>query len=61
MILLQAAKLPAAKLRPIFNDDQWRLLGRQLNEAKGMERFLSQNGFLPDDKSSGKATARIKD
>ena len=50
VVLLQAAKLPEGKIKPIFDDAQWRILSRQLNQAKGMEVFLKQNGFLDDDK-----------
>jgi hypothetical protein len=46
VVLLQAAELPQEKLKPLFDDVQWRLLNRQLDQAKGMKQFLQQNGFL---------------
>lgn len=47
VVLLQASKLPEEKLRTIFDDAQWRALQKPLRRAKGMERHLKQNGFLP--------------
>jgi hypothetical protein len=48
-VLYQLAMLPQAKVRPIFDDLQWRLLSRQLDQAKGMEWWLKQNGFVLDE------------
>jgi hypothetical protein len=48
VVLLQAAKLPEAKIRPIFDDAQWRLLSRQFAQAKAMERNLKDNGYVPE-------------
>ena len=54
VVLLQAAKLPEAKIKSIFDEAQWRILSRQLTQAKGMEVFLKRNGFLDDDKAEPK-------
>jgi hypothetical protein len=57
VVLLQAARLPEGKIKPIFDEAQWRILNRQLTQAKGMEVFLKRNGFLDDDKADpNKAT-----
>jgi hypothetical protein len=48
VVMVQAAKLPEAKLRPIFDDAQWKLLGQQLMQMKGMEEFLKKGEFLPE-------------
>ena len=40
---------PRPSSSPIFNDAQWRLIGRQFDQARGMEPFLRKNGFLPDE------------
>jgi hypothetical protein len=48
-VLYQLAMLPQAKVKPIFDDLQWRLLSRQLDQARGMEWWLKQNGFLLDE------------
>ena len=49
VVVYQASKLPEAKLRPIFDDDQWRKVRRQFDQVKGMESYLKTNGFLPGD------------
>jgi hypothetical protein len=60
-MMLQAALIPEAKLKPIFDAVQWRLLGNQLNQARGMEQWLRQNGMMPDDRThaAGKAVAAL--
>jgi hypothetical protein len=47
VIMLQVARLPEEQVKPIFDDAQWRALSQHLQQAKGMEPFLKQNGFLP--------------
>jgi hypothetical protein len=47
VVMYQASKLPEAKLKPIFDDAQWRLLTQQFTQAKGMEQFLKNGDFLP--------------
>jgi hypothetical protein len=49
VVLYQLSRIPEAKLRPVFEDVQWRLLKRQLDQSRGMEMFLKQNGFVPGD------------
>ena len=53
LVMLQASKLPEAKLRPIFSDDQWRKVRRQMDQTRGLETYLKTNGFLPDDGPAG--------
>ena len=60
VVLLQASRLPADKVKPLFDDAQWRALGQQFEQAKGMETFLLKNGFLAEDdlpKNGGDAKA----
>jgi hypothetical protein len=47
VVMHQAAKVPEGKLKPIFDDAQWRALRQQFRQARGMEAFLQKNGFLP--------------
>ena len=47
VVLFQAAKLPENKLKPIFDDAQWRALSQQFAQAKAMERTLRKNGIVP--------------
>jgi hypothetical protein len=48
VVMLQAARLPEEKLRPLFDDPQWKILKKQFDQARGLEPFLKANGFLPD-------------
>jgi hypothetical protein len=59
--MLQAASLPAAKLKAIFDAPQWRLLSRQFVQARGMEQWLKTNGVIPDDGKEPKTGAMAID
>jgi len=52
-VLLQAANLPEEKLKPIFNDTQWRVLSRYFTQVRGLEQFLRTNGYVPDGEPAG--------
>jgi hypothetical protein len=56
-VMLQAARLPQGKLKSILDDVQWRLISNQVNQARGMEAWLKQNGTIPD-QSPAAATER---
>ncbi len=49
VVMLLASKIPEARLRPIFDDAQWRKVRRQMDGVKGLEMYLKSNGFLPDE------------
>jgi len=49
VLMYQVSKLPEAKLKPLFDDAQWRKLNAQLAQMNGIEQFLRTNNFLPDD------------
>jgi hypothetical protein len=49
VVLHQAAKIPQDKLKPIFDETQWRALNRSLMQSKAMERILKESGYVPDD------------
>ena len=51
VVMYQLSKLPEEKLKPIFEEAQWRLLSKQFQQARGMEQFLKQNQLLagPED------------
>jgi len=50
VVMLQAAKLPEAKVRPIFDEAQWRVLSRSFARAIQMEQVLLRvNGYVPGD------------
>ena len=48
VMLWQAAKIPEDKLKPVFDDRQWRTLTRHFEKVRGLEPFLKSNGLLPD-------------
>ncbi len=48
VVLAQAAQLPEEKLKPLFDDLQWKMLKKQFDQARGIEPFLKANGFHPD-------------
>ena len=47
VVFYQASKLDEAKLRPIFDDAQWRAVKSLFLQAKGMESHLKSQGFIP--------------
>jgi len=48
VVLLQAANLPEAKFKNIFDDGQMKLLQQAFQQVKGMEPMLKQQEILPD-------------
>jgi hypothetical protein len=52
-LLLQLATASEARLKPLFDVPQWRLLSRQFAQARGMEQWLKNNGVMPDDGKAG--------
>jgi hypothetical protein len=48
VVLLQAANLPEAKLKNIFDDGQMKSLQQVFQQVKGMEPMLKQQEILPD-------------
>jgi len=48
VVLLQAANLPEAKLKNIFDDGQMKSLNQIFQQVKGMEPVLKQQEVLPD-------------
>ncbi len=56
-ILYLIATLPEAKVKPLFEEMQFRSLKRQLDQARGMGIWLKQNGFLGADETEAKPAA----
>ncbi len=48
-LMFQLGRLPEEKLKPLFDNTQWKVVNRQLDQFKGMEPMLRQSGQLPDD------------
>lgn len=49
VVLNHIGMIPDEKLKRIFNDEQWRQMNVELREARGMEKFLRGQGWLPDE------------
>jgi hypothetical protein len=45
-VMFQAARLSRAKLHPIFDDEQWRMLRGFLSNYENLEEFLKDDGFV---------------
>jgi hypothetical protein len=58
VVLYQLSRIPESKIKPVFEDFQWRTLKQQLDQGRGMEFFLKQNGFVAGDESDAKGTPR---
>ena len=50
-VMYEMSSLPAAKLKPLLDERQWKLLQQQFNQARGMEAFLVQNGIIDQPKA----------
>ena len=48
LVMYQTGKIPESKFKTIFDDKQWAFVNRQLNQMRGMEQFLRNNGMLPE-------------
>ena len=58
-VLYLIGTLPEAKVKPIFEEAQYRALKQQLNQARGLGMWLKQNGFVPaDEPAANPAVAR---
>jgi hypothetical protein len=49
-LMLQITRLPEAKVKPIFDEPQWRLLTHQFPQVKAMAQRLKLAGVVVDDK-----------
>jgi hypothetical protein len=47
-VMYQLGRLPEGKLRALFGDARWKVMSRQLDQFRGLEPFLKQNGLWPD-------------
>jgi hypothetical protein len=52
-MMFQASKLPESKLKPIFDEVQWRILQHQLMQGRAQEHWLKMSGVIDDDKPAG--------
>jgi hypothetical protein len=48
VVVYQMSKLPEEKIKPIFDEAQWKALQLQFQQARAMEQHLKQNGILDE-------------
>jgi hypothetical protein len=48
-VMLQIGRIPEAKLRPLLDDAQWRVVSRLVAQYRGIEPALRQNGMMLDE------------
>jgi hypothetical protein len=56
VLLFQASRIPTEKIKPIFDEAQWRTMTRWMAAYKigaGGEAVLKRHGFVSDDVSAG--------
>ena len=58
VILYKISKLPEDKIKPLLDDARWGALNRQLQQSRGMEQFLKNNGYLDEAETSKPAEAK---
>ena len=49
-IMFQVSQIPEDKLRPIFDETEWRLLRLEFDAARRQEPMLRESGLLPEDR-----------
>jgi len=52
VILWNVSQVPKDKLQPLFDDAEWKLLSRQLDQVRGMEHWLKQSGALDTEETT---------
>ena len=58
LVMYKASLIPEEKIKPIFDDAQWKLMNGQFQQMNGMLPFLKQNGLIDEDeKPDAKAPA----
>ncbi len=46
MVMFQISKIPEDKLRPVFNEVEWKVLGEVMRQCKQYEQMFIQQGML---------------
>jgi hypothetical protein len=60
LVMHQLGKLAEPKLKRLLDEHQWKLMEVQIQQFKGMEQFLIQNGLIPKEDVELKARVRVK-
>ncbi len=49
IVMWNVSKLPEAKLKPLFDNVEWKTLNQQFVQVRGMEQWFKQSGATQDD------------
>ena len=49
LVMWNVSKLPEAKLKPLFDNAEWKTLNQQFVQVRGVEQWFQQNGALKDE------------
>jgi hypothetical protein len=49
IVMCQTSHIPEARIRPIFDDVQWRVMKMELATARSQEPWLRRGGYLPEE------------
>lgn len=60
VVMYQLTKVPEEKFKELLRPPQLRALNRQLNQVRGIEQFLQQQGLLETDAADGTKAAEEK-
>jgi hypothetical protein len=52
-LMYRASQIDEEKVKPIFDDVQWRIFSMQLTQARGMQQWLKNNGMIDDEPQDG--------
>jgi hypothetical protein len=58
-LMYRASQMPEDRVKPIFDDIQWRVFNMQLNQARGMQQWLKNNGMIDDEQQGGDGDRRL--
>ena len=60
LVMHQLGKIAEPKLKPLLDEHQWKLMEGQIQQYKGMEQFLIQNGMIPKEDDEPQARVTVK-
>lgn len=47
LVMWNISKIPEKALKPLFTDQEWKILNQQFQQVRGLEQWLKQSGMLP--------------
>jgi hypothetical protein len=60
-VMCNLSRVPEAKLKPVLDARQWKLMQAQIDQNRGMEQWLRQQGVLPKEEPEvKKLKARVR-